>query len=91
MQILKAILFGTSVIILASCSSYTKQPTMDDLTARLVALEREQHWLEKNQEQLVAELEAAKRRNVELEQQVNDLSRNSPTKAKQDATQARRP
>ena len=75
--------------MLTGCSSYTKQPTMDDLTARLVALERERHWWEKNQEQLVAQLEAAKRGNVELEQQVGDLSRNSLTKAKQDLTRAR--
>jgi hypothetical protein len=39
----------------------------------------------------VVELEAAKRRSVELERQVDDLSRNSLTKAKQDLTQARRP
>lgn len=51
----------TSVIMLTGCSSYTKQPTMDDLTVHLVALERVRHWCEKNQELLVAELEAAKR------------------------------
>jgi outer membrane murein-binding lipoprotein Lpp len=80
-----------SVVMMAGCSSYANRPTMENLTARLVALERERHWLENNQEQLVVELEAAKRRSVELERQVDDLSRNSLTKAKQDLTQARRP
>ena len=75
--------------MLTGCSSYTKQPTMDDLTVHLVALKHERHWWEKYQERLVAELEAAKRGKVELEQQVGDLSRKSLTKAKQDLTRAR--
>ncbi|MBH0201544.1 MAG: hypothetical protein HP496_04390 [Nitrospira sp.] len=91
MQILKTTMLVTSVVMMAGCSSYANRSTMETLAARLVALERERHWLANNQERLMAELEAAKRRNVELEQQVDGLSRNSLTKAKQDLTQARRP
>jgi|GEM_PF-2353031 len=91
MQILKTTMLVASVVMMAGCSSYPNRSTMENLTARLMALERERHWLENNQEQLVVELEAAKRRSVELERQVDDLSRNSLTKAKQDLTQARRP
>ena len=91
MHILKTTLLVTSLVMMAGCSSYANRTTMENLTARLVALERERQWLENNQEQLVAELEAAKRRSVELERQVDDLSRNSLTKAKQDLTQTPRP
>ena len=91
MQIRKTTMLVTSVAVMAGCSSYANRPTMENLTARLVALERERHWLENSQELLVAELEAAKRRSVELEWQVDDLSRNSLTKAKQDLTQTPRP
>jgi outer membrane murein-binding lipoprotein Lpp len=77
-------------VLLAGCSSSINQPTRDDMAARLVTLERERHWSENNEERLVMELEAAKRRNVELEQRVDDLSRNSLTKAKADLTKAQR-
>ena len=89
MQILKTTMLVTGFVMLAGCSSSTSQPVTDDMAARLASLERERQWLENNEERLVAELEAAKRRNVELEQQVDDLSRNSLIKAKQDLTQAR--
>jgi len=91
MHILKTTMLVTSLVMMAGCSSYANRSAMENLTARLAALERERHWLENNQEQLVAELEAAKRRSVELERQVDDLSRNSLTKAKQDLTQTPRP
>ena len=53
-------------------------------------LERERNWLANNQDRLAGELEAEKRRNAELEQQV-DLSRSSPTKVEQDLVQALQP
>ena len=91
MQMHNVAIVLTGLVMLAGCSSHTNQPTMDDMAARLAVLERERQWLENNEERLVAELEAAKRRNVELEQQVDDLNRNGFTKVRQELTQTRRP
>ena len=90
-RMLNTTIFVTGLVILAGCSSPTNQPAMDNMATRLMALERERQWLKNNEERLMAELEAATRRNVELEQRVDELSRSSFTKAKQDHTEARRP
>ncbi|MBH0193584.1 MAG: hypothetical protein HP492_17815, partial [Nitrospira sp.] len=81
---------AAGLVLLVGCSSYTNQSTTDDMAARLVALERERQWLETNQERLAAELEAAKRRNIELEQEV-DLKRGSLVKVEQELTNALKP
>ena len=91
MRMLNTTIFVTGLVILAGCSSHANQPTMDDMATRLMALERERQWWKNNEERLMAELEAAKRRNSELEQRVDDLSRPSRTKAKQDFIQTQRP
>lgn len=91
MRRLKTIMLVTGFVLLAGCSSHTNQLTTDDMAARLVALERERQWLKNNEERLAAELEAAKCRNVELEQHVDDLNRTSFTRAKQHLTQAQGP
>jgi outer membrane murein-binding lipoprotein Lpp len=84
----KAAIFLVCLVMPAGCSSL---PPQADMAAHLVTLERERHWLENNQTRLAAELETSKRRNVELEQRVDDLSRNSLTKAKQNLTTPHQP
>lgn len=88
MHAFKAAILLVCLVMPAGCSSL---PPQGDMAALLVTLERERHWLENNQTRLAAELETSKRRNVELEQRVDDLSRNSLTQAKQNLTTAQQP
>lgn len=69
--------------MLVGCASFIKQPAHDDVAARLADLEHERRWLTHDRHRLVAELEAAKRRNIELEHQL-DLSRGSLTELEED-------
>lgn len=69
-----------------ACSSATNTVVIleeEDVVSKLTALERERDWLARNQERLLAELETAKRQNIELEHQL-DLIRGGLAKFKQD-------
>lgn len=66
------------------CSSASNAVVISEehISSRMMALERERDWLERNQERLVAELEAAKRQNIELERHL-DLTLSSLAHAEQ--------